>query len=131
MTPVDIQASLIAYNSDNDRWKVEKYLIKSTGYKDYTTTDTETDVLSIDADAFERLTIMIKNTGDTNSADVVVYSMALDGGQIRYVEYSGTLAPGDVVKVQLNGAYDKVIVSAKSTNSGAFTTIRIEWIGIH
>lgn len=96
---------------------------------DYATTDTMSDVVSIDARQFNEVTIMIKNTGGTNSADIAVYTLANTNGTIEYEEYSATLAPGDVAKIQLSGRYAKIIVRAKSTTAGASTTIRVEWIG--
>ena len=99
------------------------------GSADYTTTDALEEVLSIDSREFDKLTIMIKNTGSTNNADIAVYTLANSSGSIEYEEYTATLAPGDVAKIQLSGRYAKVVIRAKSTTSGASTTLRVEWIG--
>jgi len=95
---------------------------------DYTTTN-DWDGVELDVSQYDEVTIMIKNIGDTNSADIEVYTKANANGIIEYKEYSTTLSPGDVAKIQLNGRYAKVILRAKSTVADSPTTLRVEWIG--
>ena len=99
----------------------------------YTTTDTFAQAVSIDICKFDKFTLLIKNEG-TNNADIYVVTKANKAGVIEYPEYGSssspvTLEPGDVVKIQLNGQYGRVIVYAKSSVEGASTTLRFEWIG--
>lgn len=95
---------------------------------DYTTTDEWGEAAVLGTSAYNEVTIFIKNTG-SNDADIAVYTKVNTAGQIEYLEYTSTLAPGDVAKVLLNGRYARVIVRAKNTIAGSSTTIRVEWIG--
>ena len=95
---------------------------------DFTTTN-DWNFVELDVSQYDEVTIMVKNVGDTNSADIEVYSKANSAGQIEYKEYSATLAPGNVAKILLNGRYAKVILRAKSTLADNPTTLRVEWIG--
>lgn len=125
----------IKTQTDKLRFDTDSDLIVTTRAKegtpiDYTTTDTLSDVAVLGISMFDEVTIFIKNTGTTNSADVAVYTKVNANGQIEYEEVPlTTLAPGDVLKVQLSGRYARVIIRAKSTTAGASTTLRIEWIG--
>ena len=114
------------FDEDNDVYVASRAKEDSI---EYTTTNDWGDALVIDASRYDELTIMIKNVGETNSADVEVYTKANSNGQIEYREYGATLAAGDVVKVQLNGKYAQVIVRAKNTETDKSTVVRIEWVG--
>jgi len=73
-------------------------------------------------------TIIIKNTGDTNSLDYKVLVEAHTGG-LQYEETSGSLAAGDIVKIVLNNHYSRIIVQVKSSTAGASTTYQIDYCG--
>ena len=78
---------------------------------------------------FLHKTIFIKNTGTDNSMDYkVIVGGSSDG--IEYEETSGTLGPGDVVKIVLNNWYYYIKVMVKSSTAGAPTDYRIEIGGI-
>jgi len=127
-TITEVIKAPFSFDSDNDLYVATR--TREGSPVDYTTTDTLSDVVTIDVSPFDETTIFIKNTGDTNSADVAVYTKVNATGTIEYEEVSlTTLAPGDVLKVTLNGRYARAIIRAKSTTSGSPTTIRIEWIG--
>jgi len=95
-----------------------------------TTTDDWTDAHDwTAAHRYIHKTIIIKNTGDTNSMDYRVLVYAVDDG-IAYEETSGTLGPGDVAKINLNDWYNRIVIQVKSTTAGASTTYRIDIGGI-
>jgi len=101
----------------------------SSSYKSGTTTDSWLNALDWgDAQKYTLKTILIKNTGDTNAMDYKVIVQAYDGG-IEYEETSGTLNPGDIVKITLNNWYSRVIVQVKSSTAGNATTYRIDYGG--
>jgi len=123
---IKTQTDKLQFDSDKDLYVASR--AKEGGPIDYTTTN-DWNGVELDVSQYDEVTIMIKNTGDTNSADIEVYTKANSAGQIEYKEYSATLAPGDVAKVQLNGRYAKAIIRAKSTTADNPTTLRVEWIG--
>jgi len=123
---IKAQTDRLHFDADSDLYVAGRV---KEGAVDFTTSDTLSDAIVIDTSSFNKITIMMKNTGDTNSADIEIYTKANTNGQIEYKEYSVTLVPGDVAKAQLNGKYSEVVVRARSSVSGSPTTIRIEWIG--
>ena len=95
-----------------------------------TTTDSYADALVWStAYYFLHKTIIIKNTHASNSLDYRVYVRAKSDGA-DYLETSGTLAAGDVVKIVLNNWYNVVKVQVKSTTAGAAATYRIDYGGM-
>jgi len=94
-----------------------------------TTTDSYTDALIWGGvRKYLHKTILIKNTGSSNSMDYRVLVEAHSGG-LQYEETSGTLGPGDIVKIVLNNHYSRIIVQVKSSTAGAPTEYQIDYCG--
>jgi len=129
-------AHLYGFNGstwDRLRCDVNKHLYIAGGWDAGTTTGTTTDswanALSwTGAYKFLHKTIIIKNTGDTNSLDYKVIVRAYGGGN-DYQETSGSLAAGDVVKIVFNNHYVEIVVQVKSSTAGASTTYQIDYCG--
>jgi len=99
------------------------------GYTTGTTTDSYANALNwTNAEKYLHKTIILKNTGDTNSLDYQVLVYAHNDGN-AYTETSGSLAAGDVVKIVLNNHYARVVVQVKSSTAGASTSYRIDYCG--
>ena len=129
-------AHLYGFNGATwDRIRCESggYLVVRIGCSSYQKTGTTTDdwvnaVDWTDAQKFTLKTILIKNTGDTNSMDYKIIVQAYDGG-IEWEETSGSLAAGDVAKIHLNNHYSRVVVQVKSSTAGSPTDYRIDYCG--
>lgn len=130
------QTYLYGFNGSSwDRLRCDghKHLYVATGfastYATGTTTDSWANALEwTGAMNYLHKTIIIKNTGDTNSMDYKVIIKAHATGS-EYEETSGTLAAGDVAKIVLNNHYAHVIVQVKSSTAGSPTDYRIDYCG--
>jgi len=74
----------------------------------------------------QEITILVSNTGDTNSLDYVVSSKVDENGSDKIEETTGTLAPGESAMVKLNYPRNYIEVNVKSTSAGAFTSFEIQ-----
>ena len=114
---------------DDDKHLYIRFGCWSGSYSGTTTDNWVNAVDWTDAKKFLHKTILIKNTGDTNSMDYKVLVYVVDGG-LSYEETSGTLGPGDIVKITLNNWYSRVVIQVKSSTAGASTTYQIDIGGI-
>ncbi len=129
------QSFLYGFNGSTwDRLRVDSdmHLIVAHGAvwntKTGTTTDDWTTAVNWAATKYLHKTILIKNTGTDNSMDYRVLVYIYDN-TLTYEETSGTLNPGDVVKIVLNNWYRGVMIQVKSTTAGAATDYRIDYGG--
>ena len=128
----DLYNELAQFHFDTDGDLYTARRVDTPTPTSYTTTDTWAVAASYDISKYLHVTILIGNTG-SNPADIYVTTMANPNGQLEYPELGTqsnpiTLAPGDVVKVQLEGKHALVKIYAKNTVSGNSTTIQVEVI---
>ena len=117
----------LQFDTDNDLYVLRR--AKEGTPTDYTTTDSWAAAVTINALLYDKLTILIKNTG-ANSADIKVVGKAAAAGTIEEeILPATTINPGEVKPLHISDVYSQIIVYAKSSISGASTTIRIEWVG--
>jgi len=126
------------YGFDGTNWdrlrSSDGHIVTAPSYEWSTVSGTTTDAWAnaknwTRAEKLLSKTCILKNTGATNSLDYKVLVYAYTDGN-EYTETSGTLAPGDVVKVILNNWYRQVKIQVKSTTAGAATTYRLDYGGI-
>jgi len=108
----------------------DKNLVTAPGWVWMTVTGTTTDAWAdakdwVDAQKFLHKTLILKNIGAANSLDYQVLVYAYKDGN-EYKETSGTLAPGNIVKLILNNWYRQVKFQVKSTTAGAPTDYRLD-----
>lgn len=93
-----------------------------------TTTDNYVNALDWMCAGHGSKTILLQNTGSTNSLTYNVITYAYAGG-IAYTEIPDTqLTAGSIAQIILNNAYAEVVLQVKSTTAGASTTYRIDYI---
>ena len=91
----------------------------------YTTTDTLELAGVYPMHFADRASLIITNTG-TNDADIQVRVTNTFGGQ-EYTEYTATIAAGQNDRINIPGKHTLVKVYAKSTVTGAQTTLQIDY----
>ena len=72
--------------------------------------------------------IIVKNTGGSNSVDYYVRCYPYENGTAYYTFASGTLTHGSQADCFINNVYFKIVFGIKSTSSGNHSTYSIDYI---
>ena len=96
-------------------------------FKGITTSNYEDNTLSIYADDLLTKSIILKNTGDTNSL-----GFKITGYMDRYSKISHSIKPEDILKkgdtylCRINEPFAKIVISLKNVSENSPTTYAIE-----
>ena len=72
--------------------------------------------------------LIIKNTGGTNSLTYYVHCFPYESGSAYYTFASGALTNGLQANCFINNIYYKIIIGIKSTSSSAHSTYSVDYI---